>query len=245
MEFLRDAGPGAYDWLIAEALRSQPSGETIFSFILGEFRIRWNPSDERRQRALTALGGLGTNAVPHLLRRIRQLPEGPPHQTPAYWHLVATVTTPAHRPWVVAQLNELAAHRGGIVRIQVIDALSQPNCYEASALPTLIAGCRDPDSRVRRSAVWAMRHDFIASAVAVPVLMAALEDPDLSVVNLAIDGIRDRAKDAAAAKPKLLELRKAVDQGRLLQGTNVPSQQARSLAGPIDRVLAALEKPPR
>ena len=244
-EFLRQAGHDAYDWLIAEALRPQPPGESIFSFILGEFRIRWNPSDERRQRALTALGGLGTNAVPHLLRRIRQLPEAPRHQSPAYWHLVAHVTTPAHRPWVITQLNELAAQHGGIVRLQVLDALSQPNCYEASALPTLVAGCRDPDSRVRRSALWAMRSDLIAAAVAVPVFIAALEDPDAGVVDVAICGIIDRAKDAAPAKPKLRELRKAVDQGRLLRETTVPRDQAKDLAKRIDGALAAPEKPPR
>ena len=129
--------------------------------------------------------------------------------------------------------------------MQVIDALSQPNCYEASALPTLIVGCRDPDPSVRRHALWAMRRPFIPASVAVPVLIAALEDSDVNVVDLAVGGIMDRAKDAAAAKPKLLELRKAVDQGRLLNGTNALPHQARNLAGSIDRALGALEKPPR
>ncbi len=244
-EFLRDAGSGAYDWLIAEALRSPSRGESIFSFIIGKFRIRWGPSSERREHALNALGGLGTNAVPHLLRRMDQLPEAPEHQAPVYWQLMAHVTTREHRPWVVAQLTELAAQRGGIVRLQVINALSQPECFEASALPTLVAACRDPDLRVRRSALWAMRRDLVPSAVAVPAFIVALEDSDPNVVDLAVGGIMDRAKDAAAAKPKLVELRKAAGQGRLLTGAALPALHARSLTAGIEGVLYALEKPPR
>lgn len=244
-EFLSGAGPEAYDWLMLEAMQSQTTGEFLLSKILKEFRFDWEPTERRREDALTALQTLGTNALPHLFEKLRQLPDGPRGSSPPYTSLLLGHFSGERRPWVVEQLKSLAIEGKNQARAQAIEALSRPPYFTPSVMPTIASASHDPDRWVRFEAIWGIRRGGIEASLAMPVMIAALQDPDSDIVRAALDGIKDRSqKEATPALPGLRELKMALDRRQLSDGSPITEDEARTLIARIDWLLSKIETTP-
>lgn len=173
----------------------------------------------RRQAALTLgrLGSLARDAVPRLMRLLDEIGDDP-ETAAALWSIkalalfgpVAAEVTPA----LVARVR--AAETNWLVRLSLLETISQIGPAHPAALPLLMDAARDPRTvcpqltdeqalEFRRLACESLGAIGPAAAVSTPVLIRLLESDDAHLRRAAADSLARFGPLAAEAGPALAD----------------------------------------
>lgn len=173
----------------------------------------------RRQAALTLgrLGSLARDAVPRVLRLLDETGDDP-ESAAALWSIkalalygpVAAEATPA----LVARVR--AAETNWLVRLSLLETISQIGPAHPAALPLLMDAARDPGTvcpqltdeqalEFRRLACESLGAIGPAAAASTPVLIRLLESDDPHLRRAAADSLARFGPLAAAAGPALAD----------------------------------------
>jgi hypothetical protein len=184
-----------------------------------------HPNAPTYQEASEAVRKLGTNAIPTLLRKLRQrdskakemfmnllrkqhvIKISPPRTTQYIEPLDGFKDVGVEASNAVPQLVALFEHDPSPVPQMTIPAiLSDMGPAAEAAVPAMLRGMTHTNAVVRNNAIYALRKINADPKLVVPELIKSLKDPDIMVRAQAIRALEDFSTNAEATVPALLEL---------------------------------------
>jgi hypothetical protein len=230
---------GAAAWRAASMREPVYQGKTLSAWLEGCDSSKWVGKDW--QVATNAVRQIGTNSLPTLLRKLRRNDSKLTLKLIAlarkqHFVKIRHIAAEVHHHKATVGFETLGSDAKpavpGLIRIfeQAISADSQ---YETAtslgwigpsaskAVPCLIAGLSNTNTKVRRQVTWALAQIAGPPDLVMPVLVKAVSDPDPGVRLNAMDGLRTFGM---AARPAIPALVSALDDVR-----NVTKEKAADL----------------